>query len=195
MRLVDGVEIHALVVILTSLDLISIDHNGGDSGDELDGLAYYVCYGGVVGVHVIGIKSQHRAGKLVHDVGRGRLYYHVLGKIFGQLSAFAEDFSESVKLFPCGQLAEKQQPGNLLKAEMARGGAALDNLGNVDSPIGKLALVGNTRPVGKIISVDVAYAGQTRHNARAVGIAKPSFDVIGLIIIGAYIVIFLILFT
>ena len=81
-------EIHTLAVKLTALYLIGIVHNGRQLSYKGYRLAKYVLHGGLIGIIVVRIKRQHRTRKLIHNIYRRSLDYHILGKKLRKLAAF-----------------------------------------------------------------------------------------------------------
>ena len=163
---------------MAALDLISVAHDVGQPGDQLNGLAQHVLHGEIVRILVIGIQGQHRPGQLVHDVGGGRLDDHVLGKILRQLPAAGQQLTEFFQLLPGGQLAEQQQPGGLLVAEPVFFHTARHQIAHVHAPVDQTAFLRRLFPFVHHIAMDVADQGQSGHDAAAVSVAKTALHVV-----------------
>ncbi len=175
---VDGVEVHAFFVEMPALDLIGVRHDGGQAGNELDGLAHVVFQRRVVRVVIVGIQGQNRARELVHHVPRRRLDDHVLRKIFGQLAVAVQHLAEPVQLAARGLLPEKQQPGDFLVPEAVLSDTSVHDVVQVDAAVGQLALVRDTLAVGNQIPVHVADQRQTRQHTGPVGVPKAALHVV-----------------
>ena len=188
-------EVEGLVVVVVALHGEGVGHDDGHPGDELDGLPQLVGQGHIVGVVVIGVQSQHRAGQLVHHVGTGGLDDHVLGEHMGQGVVVAEHLLEGGQLLPGGQGAEQEQIGGLLKAEPVLPHEAVHQLLHIDAPVDQLAGGGEALPVLEVVAQHVADLGHARHDAGAVGVAETPLHPIALVIRRVNLVMFAIFLT
>ena len=191
----DGhVEEHALVVVDTPLDLPGVHHDGGQPGDEADGLLQQVLQAQVLGVLVVAVHGQHATGQLVHDVGAGGLHDHVLGKAVGQGAVAVQDLAELLQFRRGGQGAEEQQPDDPFEHKAVLLIGLLRQLLHVDAPVDELAGDGHHRAVlGLVVAHNVADVGEPRQHAGAVGVAQTPLDAQPLAGLGVDVVIFQIL--
>ena len=163
---------------MVPLDLISIRHDGRHAGDQFNRLTQHVLHRQVIRYVIIGIQCQHRTGEFVHDVRRRRLDDHILGKKFGQLPIAGKQFPEFFQLRAGRQLAEQQQPGDLLESETLLRGTAFHQLVDIVPTVGQPSLHRCALTFIEHIAVHVADQGQSRHHAAAVRIAQAALDVV-----------------
>ena len=126
---------------------------------------------------VVAVHGQHAAGHLVHDVGRGRVEDHIVGKAAGQLAVAFQQLAEACRLLGRGQAAEQKQPDDLLKHEavvrVGFGGEGVD----VDAAVDQAAGDRLHRAVGLFFVADnVGHVGDARQHAGAVGVAQAALD-------------------
>ncbi len=151
------VEVHAGPVIHPALDLVGVDHHGGQLG---------------VAVH-----GQHAAGHLVHQVGGRGVQDHVIGKAPGQFPVVFQQFAELGVLLPVRQRAEQQKPDHFLKHEavmiVGLGGQGVD----VDAPVDQPPRNGHNVPlVVAVIPDNAGYIGDAGQHAGAVQVAQAALD-------------------
>ncbi|MPM40547.1 hypothetical protein SDC9_87191 [bioreactor metagenome] len=84
-------NVKAFLVEYVSFHLIGMGRNQGKARNQLNALAEHILKGIVIGIVVIGIKSQRAASQLIHNVFTGCTDDHVLCEIFRQLTAFGQN--------------------------------------------------------------------------------------------------------
>ena len=173
------VDVQAFAVNIVALGGVGVGHNGGETGDQLDGLYEHVLQTGVVGILVIGVQRQHAAGQLVHHIGAGILEDNILGKSLGQGPGAGEHGGKLPNLRLVGQIAHQQQKGDLLIAKGAICYMGLDNIFHIDAAIVQTTLRRDDLTVLDIVTdhtADLCHAG---HDAGAVAVAQTALDLVG----------------
>ena len=170
-------KVHAGPVVHPALDLVGVDHHGGQLGDEVDALPQDVGQAGILGVLVVAVHGQHAAGHLVHQVGGGGVEDHVVRKAPGQFPVMFQQLAELGVLLPVGQRTEEQQPHHLLKEEtvvvVRLGGQGIDVDAAVDQPAGN----GHNGAVRRFVVADNAgHIGDAGQHAGTVQVAQTALD-------------------
>ena len=166
------VQKHGLPVKKAALDLIGLDRHIAHARDDLQRLPDFGLQREVLGVFVVGVKRQHAARQLVHNVGGGRFEHHVLKKALRP---------EQVKLLFIGQDAEDQEIDHLFKAEAPLGLAVVHQIPHVIAAVVERALHRLALALVDDIAVYVADLCEAGHNARAVLVAQAALDIEALI--------------
>ena len=114
-RLVDE---EALAVVVVAVGLVAVHRQQGEQGDELDGLPQHVGDGNIFRRLVIGIEGEHAAGQGVHHVAAGGLHDDVPHEAGGQGAVEGQKLAEVPEALLLRQVAEEQQVGGALEAEV-----------------------------------------------------------------------------
>lgn len=106
---------------------------------------------------------------------------HILDKALRQLAVLLQQAREAGKLLRRRQIAEQQQPDDLLKAEAVLRGTAFDEVADIDAAVKQPALRRAALVRFHNIAVDIADARDAGQHAGAVRVAQAALDVILLI--------------
>ena len=170
------VEVKASAVVVCAVVSVGMRRDDGELCDYLDALTEHILKACVIGVFVVGIERKHAGRHLVHYRARGRFHKDVLRKSRGELAVVREERVEIVELLFVGELAEEEKVNYLLEAVAVFLSVAVDELGHIEAAVFELTVVGNLVTLVNVVSVNVTYSRNARHNAGAVLFAQTSLD-------------------
>ena len=98
----------------------------------------------------------------------------MLGEAIGQLALLVDGGLEQQQLLARGQLAAHQQVRDLLEPETALAEYVLHEVFDIVAAERQVAVNRHLAVVGDDVTVDVGDIGDTRHNARAIGVAQAT---------------------
>ena len=170
-------EEHALLVVYPALELVGVHHDGGQPGDQVDGLLHQVFQAQVLGALVVAVEREHAAGHLIHNVGTGRAQQHVLDEMLGQIVVLGDDLLEFFQLALFRQAAEQKQPADLLEDEAVVLVGLPHQLVQVHAPVDQAARGGNNLARRALfVAHNITDVGQARQHAGAVRVAQAPLD-------------------
>ena len=171
------VEEHALLVVHPALELVGVHHDGGQPGDQVDGLLHQVFQAQVLGALVIAVEREHAAGHLIHNIGAGRAQQHVLDEVLGQVVVLGDDLLELLQLALFGQAAEQKQPADLLKNEAVVLVGLPHQLVQIHAPVDQPARSGDDLARRALfVAHNITDVGQARQNTGTVRVAQAPLD-------------------
>ena len=168
------VDVHAVVVLIVVVGVVGVHRQHGKLRDQPDTLPDGVAQAAVDLVVVVG-QGEHAPGHGVHDVPGGGLHDHVPGEVGGQGPAVGQDGGELRQLLRGGHLAEDQQVGDFLKAELL-GPQAADEVLDVVPPVPQLPLAGHALAPHVLEGDDFGDVGQAREDPHAIGVPQAPVD-------------------
>ncbi len=176
----EAVHDHALVVEGRALGVVGQHHDAGQAGKQRNRGGDLVLEGAIFGALIVGVEHQNGTLQQVHDVARRRAHDLRGGEAVGQAAIGIEHFHELVQLGLRGQVAHKQQVGNLFKAA-ALVGVAVQQVVDAVTTESELALVGDLVALAHQVAMDVGDVGNARDDTRAVGIAQTALHGVALV--------------
>ena len=171
------VDIHAAVVHIVVVGVVTVHRQHGEHADEFDALLQLglqiVLPDGVI----VAGQRQHAAGQRVHQVLAGGLHDDVPGEVGGQVPAFFQRSAEGAQLLLGGQLSQQQQIRRLLVGEPLAPQPP-DEVVHIVPPVPQLAGAGDLLAVPLLKGVDAGDVGQPRQNALAILVPQAALDII-----------------
>ena len=167
-------QIKALALVIASVICIGMRCYNGKPCYDLNALSEHILKTRVIGIIVIGIESKHTRSHLIHYRTRGRLHQYILGKSRWQTSVFCKKLVKFLKLKHIGKLTEQKKISDLLKSVTVLRAIAVYKLSHIKSAVLELSVIGYLFAFINIVSVNVSYFCNSRHNTRSVGLAQAA---------------------
>lgn len=168
----------ALVVEIMLFGGIGVSDHERHFGDEVETLREDVAELDVVGIFVVGIKGEHDALQLVHEVSAWNAQEDVFLEIIREGAAALQGAAEPVELLAVWQGTKEQEVDDFFKTEAVFAFEAADEVGDRNAAVHELAFAWNFLAVFDGVAAYIGDAGDADEDAGAVGVTQSAFDVI-----------------
>lgn len=175
-------KVKALVVEMGALRLVGIRRDGGQAGDQMDGLPQYVADRRIFRFFVEAVHGEYASGHLIHDAGRRVRHDHVAGERRRKFPEPSQQLRVVFQLALVRKLAEQQQVTRLLVAEALFADGRVHQIFHVDSSVIEFARNRDFLFVFvDIVASDIGYMGQSHLYAGAVFISEAHFYIMSVV--------------
>ena len=158
--------------------MIGKHHDSRKARKQHDGRVDFMLRATVFCFIIEGVQLQHRATHSVHQIARGRLHDVIRREAIGQVALGGNKVVEGFQLLGRRKLARHKQVRRFLEAETVFSNSMVDQIGNTVAAIRQASAVGNFIALRNNVAMHVRDIRNANHNARAVGIAQASLDIV-----------------